>query len=333
LNRVLSRHFGGKPFWRQNVVASTNPDLARTEVGRRLKDHSLDVAGAVHSIDSYMNELRLKSVSLFYLRYGAEVLIDPGPFDTFHIIHINVGGSCDIVLDGSSCSVAGPRAAFCSPDQAALFRWKPDSEVVGIKVPCDALDRHYQDLTGLPLQGRIRFDQELDLESEPGRRMVDLLQFIESDAARPRGMWSSPAGAAQLEGLVLSTILLSQAGSHHSLVNPPVSPAAPHYVRKAEAFMHAHLEQPLKLDQIAAHIGVSARSLTGGFRRFRGTSPMAYFNTLRLEAVRNDLLSARPGTTVAEVARRWGFGHLGAFAGSYRRRFGALPAETLRKAI
>ena len=34
--------------------------------------------------------------------------------------------------------------------------------------------------------------------------------------------------------------------------------------------------------------------------------------------------------TVSEVAYRWGFTHLGRFAGAYRERFGETPSQTLR---
>jgi AraC-like DNA-binding protein len=33
---------------------------------------------------------------------------------------------------------------------------------------------------------------------------------------------------------------------------------------------------------------------------------------------------------VADVAFRWGFGHLGRFAEKYRERYGELPSETLK---
>jgi AraC-like DNA-binding protein len=36
--------------------------------------------------------------------------------------------------------------------------------------------------------------------------------------------------------------------------------------------------------------------------------------------------------TVAAVAHRWGFAHLGRFASAYRCRFGEPPSDTLRRA-
>ena len=45
----------------------------------------------------------------------------------------------------------------------------------------------------------------------------------------------------------------------------------------------------------------------------------------------SDLSAACPDTTtVSSVAARWGFAHHGRFATAYRRKFGRLPAQTLR---
>jgi AraC-like DNA-binding protein len=51
-----------------------------------------------------------------------------------------------------------------------------------------------------------------------------------------------------------------------------------------------------------------------------------------MERARRDLENAEPGdgSSVAAVAARWGFTHLGRFAFEYRRRFGVHPSQTLR---
>ncbi len=75
------------------------------------------------------------------------------------------------------------------------------------------------------------------------------------------------------------------------------------------------------------------RSLYEGFRRFRGTSPMEFLRTMRLRRVREDLIDAPAGTTVSDVATRWGFYQFGRFAAQYRQLFGETPSATLRRAL
>jgi AraC family ethanolamine operon transcriptional activator len=64
-----------------------------------------------------------------------------------------------------------------------------------------------------------------------------------------------------------------------------------------------------------------------------GTSPKAYWKSLRLSTARKDLERARRHTTVAEVATKWGFFRFGSFSSDYRAMFGEYPSETLGRAV
>ena len=66
-------------------------------------------------------------------------------------------------------------------------------------------------------------------------------------------------------------------------------------------------------------------ALYAGFKRHRGCTPLQFLKGIRLDRVRDQLLTEPPGTTVKEIALRWGFSHLGRFSGDYARRFGETP--------
>ena len=71
--------------------------------------------------------------------------------------------------------------------------------------------------------------------------------------------------------------------------------------------------------------------LQEAFRRHVGTPPLTYLRELRLARVHDELSNSDPWqTSVADVAYRWGFTHLGRFAGAYRERYGVPPSRTLR---
>jgi AraC-like DNA-binding protein len=76
---------------------------------------------------------------------------------------------------------------------------------------------------------------------------------------------------------------------------------------------------------------VAVRTLQAAFRQHTGTSPMQYLRELRLTRVHEDLLAADPHLhTVAKIAHRHGFTHLGRFAAAYRARYGRNPSTTLQ---
>lgn len=60
--------------------------------------------------------------------------------------------------------------------------------------------------------------------------------------------------------------------------------------------------------------------------------PLQYLKNCRLEAARHELSNPGPEkTSVTDVAMRYGFHHLGRFAGYYKSAFGELPSETLSR--
>ena len=66
--------------------------------------------------------------------------------------------------------------------------------------------------------------------------------------------------------------------------------------------------------------------LQQGFRDHIGMSPTAYLRRVRLARAHDQL--HRGEGTVAEVAYRWGFTHLGRFATAYASIYGVTPSTT-----
>jgi transcriptional regulator GlxA family with amidase domain len=86
------------------------------------------------------------------------------------------------------------------------------------------------------------------------------------------------------------------------------------------------------ISQLCADSGASKRTLSRGFRERFGLGPKAYFNYLRLNRVKSELLLGSTTRSIVDTANDWGFWHMGQFAKDYRRMFGELPSETLNGA-
>ena len=107
----------------------------------------------------------------------------------------------------------------------------------------------------------------------------------------------------------------------------------PQIISRLDAFLVDHLDEPLQLSQLCDATGVSERSLRNACHAVCGTSPKRYLTRRRLEAVREALAQAQPGTaTVTRIATEFGFFELGRFAGMYCSVFGERPSQTLRGA-
>ncbi|MFJ3383750.1 MULTISPECIES: helix-turn-helix domain-containing protein [unclassified Curtobacterium] len=102
-------------------------------------------------------------------------------------------------------------------------------------------------------------------------------------------------------------------------------------LRRALEFVHAHANEPIGTPEIAAAAGLSPRGLQQSLRRHLDQTPGDLLRQVRLDGAHADLRRAeRDEVSVAEIARAWGFGHLGRFSAAYRSRFGELPSESLR---
>lgn len=109
------------------------------------------------------------------------------------------------------------------------------------------------------------------------------------------------------------------------------SAAAPS-ARRALALMMRSMDEPLSMTRLATASGLSKRTLHRVVTRGFGLPPITLSRRMRLLEVRAQLQAPKPGTTVTDAALRWGFTHLGRFAGEYAREFGERPSETLQRA-
>ena len=110
----------------------------------------------------------------------------------------------------------------------------------------------------------------------------------------------------------------------------PKRPLEPSFLKRADRYIAEHLAGPLRIQALAAHCGVSWKTLQKAFADFRGLTPVAHVRNMRLDAARKALDGGN--ATVAEVAARFGFHSATTFSLEYRKRFGVPPSRTKRRA-
>jgi AraC family transcriptional regulator len=89
------------------------------------------------------------------------------------------------------------------------------------------------------------------------------------------------------------------------------------------------LGQPVKLRDLAALAGVSARHFERAFRQSTGSSPHAYVMERRLLMAR-DLLINQQELPIEQIAHRLGFSSSSHFSSAFRRRTGFTPTNSRR---
>ncbi|MFD0267995.1 helix-turn-helix transcriptional regulator [Streptomyces sp. NPDC127106] len=107
-------------------------------------------------------------------------------------------------------------------------------------------------------------------------------------------------------------------------------------LRRAVVFIENNADRDIGLADIAGSVPVTPRAVQYAFARHANTTPLAFLRRVRLAQVHAELRAAAPagsGTTVTEVASRWGFTHAGRFAAAYRDAYGTSPSQTLRSPL
>jgi AraC-like DNA-binding protein len=240
-------------------------------------------------------------------------------------------------LDGLTFTVAGNAVDMRQGDALML----PPGRACGVE---------WSGLSALTTTLSLDALRQIALDFVPGRADAFRIDFGRPLSAAARHHWSAtteyvlrvltgnpllanePLARRELVGMVNSAVLACFPNSTMDVEIGPSPGDSPWALRRALVFIDEHAADPISLNEIAHAAGLSPRGLQASFRRNLHTTPLAYLRSVRMERAHCELIEAEPagGASVAAVAARWGFTHLGRFATEYRRRYDLNPSQTLR---
>ncbi|WP_321909776.1 AraC family transcriptional regulator [Paraburkholderia sp. J11-2] len=94
---------------------------------------------------------------------------------------------------------------------------------------------------------------------------------------------------------------------------------------RIDRWLRAHLAQPLRIADLAAHCGFGMRRFHQLFIEAFGETPHRYLQRLRLDTALT--LLADPRASLTDIALEVGFGDQSAFTHAFTRRFGLAPGQ------
>ncbi|MFC0401351.1 AraC family transcriptional regulator [Paraburkholderia rhizosphaerae] len=122
----------------------------------------------------------------------------------------------------------------------------------------------------------------------------------------------------------LCAALVQDAG-HASASAAHVQAAAGLDFARIDRWLRAHLAQPLRMVDLAAHCGFGLRRFHQLFIEAFGETPHRYLQRLRLDT--SITLLADPRRSLTDVALDVGFGDQSAYTHAFTRRFGIAPGQ------
>jgi AraC-like DNA-binding protein len=214
-------------------------------------------------------------------------------------------------------------------------RLRAGTRLVSARFDLAYVHRTLETQLGERLTGQIGFGSAIDQASPRTRSWLRMLLALTGELGADDVLMDPLVALPYAESLVQG-LLLTADHPYRPLLDAQARQRGPSRrapVQSAIELMEAEPGRPLTNAVLAAAACVSVRTLHEGFRRQLGTSPMAYLQAIRLRRAHQDLRAADPAaTTVAAIARHWGFTHMGRFAAAYHAAYGEPPSAALRAA-
>jgi AraC-like DNA-binding protein len=309
-----------------------SPEQAMDVRGAAFYPHRLRLLGSSKNFALKQRVSRIGPITVGDTVYETDVAVE---FDdnraNYHVL-IPLSGWLESRYRGQSLTSTPALASIYRPDaQMAATWWPGGSRHLAVKIDQAAVDRALEALIQGSLRSPVEFVPSLPLKAGAAQEWVRLLLLVHRQLENPDSMVGNSLVLAPLvESLIHGFLLVADHPYRESLATP-AEPGRSAAVGDAMAFIEAGPHLPLTTSQLAVQCHVSVRSLQEGFRRHLGMSPMAYLREVRLRRAHSELRSADPShTTVAAVAHRWGFTHLGRFASAHKLMYGETPHQALR---
>lgn len=316
------------------TITTDDVDQAQQIGSDYLYPQRLDVLDRKSPLAMTMHVGRIGAILIGDAQYGTDIRISCGDLLSYHV-NLPLTGLLESRHARSSVIGTTETAAVYGPiGDTVLERWAGDCRLLCIKLEREVVERVLAEGVGHEIQSPIRFGATIDLSSEEGRSWADMAVMLNNQLRRPQSLVHAPIVAAPFARGLITGLLSVTSHQFRAELDRPAGPPRPSVIRKAVEYLTENAAEPITTNDVAAHCCTSTRSLQEGFARHVGQSPMNYLREIRLRRAHDDLVAENPHDgTVASIAHKWGFTHLGRFAAAHEKAFGSPPSETLRRAI
>ncbi|MBB4866280.1 AraC-like DNA-binding protein [Pseudomonas nitritireducens] len=200
----------------------------------------------------------------------------------------------------------------------------------GLSVRRSLFARRLATLLGRPITHKVRFQPRVDLGD-------DAFQGIKAIVAMATGnefdglINSSALMPARLQEMLVDSVLEIWPHNYSDALRRPAPQIAPRHVKLAMDYIQEHPDALLSGSDLAELTNVSLRALQDGFRRFVGSTIVAYQREVRLQRA-YEALQQDSAQSVSEISLALGFSNVGRFCQYFQSAYGMSPAD-LRKGL
>ncbi|MND88608.1 transcriptional regulator EutR [compost metagenome] len=282
--------------------------------------------------DSSMHSIQVADMIVTRFKYGIPVYLDQWNQDKGNIILLTtIEGQGKHAIDSKNWQTTRVGESFivdCSRTDDYAVGFDPGHLQLNLTIPHESLARLIIDSYGH--EAPVYLWQYKTFFGGHDSSWLSLLRYLSqsiSEIPLPQLQGKAGEHLQQMIGLHILNEWAIRANidlNHRNFITPK-------YIERAEQYMREYLRLSPTIAEVAQSVGISIRSLSNGFKKYRQCTPAEMMRNLRLELVRKELLAATEQQTVTEIAIACGYLNLGDFSRVYRQKYNELPSQTLKK--
>jgi AraC-like DNA-binding protein len=257
-----------------------------------------------------MSHAALAAPSVSLRRYGA---IEASDLHDFHQVVLGLDGAMVMTVDGIGQQIDSGSAWLIPAGAQHHYAGVGENRQLVLDLPAVSLavpERLFDRARAVSVDASL-----MQLVNSIAAHAAEDIQ-AGNDLGTRRFHWDAAAR--------LCAAMLSDAGTTRSTASY-VAPGAGLDFARIDGWLRAHLSEPLRIADLAAHCGFGMRRFHQLFIEAFGETPHRYLQRLRLDT--SIMLLTDPRRSLTDIALEVGFGDQSAYTHAFTRRFGLAPGQ------
>nr|WP_067291096.1 AraC family transcriptional regulator [Marinobacterium profundum] len=315
LNHVLANS-----VVRKDVCPEDVSDYVNAHIGQ----HRLTTLGS-GKMRSSLRYASFARLGLSHISYGGEVRVHSPDLEEVYHLQVVTSGSCTWNFDEDRLSLSAGQALMMNPHEKSDLTYSADCQKLIVKIPESIIKSVcVESGRALPKDG-LRFQRKV-MDLDASIAFMRLVEAVYEEASESEVDMARASGAyADLLANKLLSVFPCNLLQYRSIAG---SEGALQLIRR---YLQERIREDVTVEELAVLCNVSVRSLYNIFARDVGITPKLFIKQMKLQNLHADLKQGVNARNVTEIALDYGFSHLGRFSSDYRKQFGELPSETLRR--
>lgn len=308
------------------VCYNTTAEEVSDYVNRHVGNHNISLLSP-ESATARLSFCEFSDIGLTRIFYGNHIKVNCPDLESIYHFQIVLNGQCQWQFSDSEVVLSSGQALMMNPGEKIDLTYSDDCEKLIIRVPETLLTSTCMDHLGSVPRAGVRFDRQV-VDIRQSRAFLSCIEAILHEASDDHELCLSGLSHTYRDLLVRKLL-----NTFHSNVLDFDQPICNKDKTLDKVLCHIdhNIKEDLTVEELAQISGISIRKLYYLFTRHFSTTPKLLIKQRKLNAIHRDLTSNPQIRNVTEAALEYSFTHLGRFSSDYKKAFGELPSDTLKR--